>query len=476
MNAECRFLNAQAQRFGHARDCGAGRAEVQLHAAAQEEPGVVVAENQVRICDGRFGSAHPVAGRPGIGTGRMRSDFQQANLVDGCNGAAAGANLDHFDHRRLDRQAGSLGKAVNTRRFHHRGDFGAAILDHAGLGGGAAHVERDHIGQARAFGKQRRRQPAAGRPAFEKSDREVTRGFQRNKPACGMHQPQRTRKTFLVQRLFQFGQIPVHQGLHEGVGAGGDTALVFAHLGHDIARNRDRDGGKFLANDFGGAAFMFRVRIGMQKDNRNCLAALRNQFLRGGAYRVFIKRCDDFTGRGDALGHFQPEIPAHERVRKSDEQIVDIIPLLGSHLQDVTETARRDQPNGGAFALDHRIRDQRRTVHDLRYVSVRNVLQGKQFFKALERRLRRIVRCGEALVQRDRGILTVVEDKVSKGASNIEADAPAGFGCGHAGYPFCGILRATKPVSPSSSAMRVAPAASAASISSRVSRSTTACG
>ena len=81
------------------------RRDVELHAPAEEEAGIVVAEHEVGVGDRRLGAAEAVAGGPGIGAGRVRADLQQADLVDGRDRAAAGADLDHVDHRRLDRQA-----------------------------------------------------------------------------------------------------------------------------------------------------------------------------------------------------------------------------------------------------------------------------------------------------------------------------------------------------------------------------------
>ena len=110
-----------------------GGGAIERHAAAEEEGGIVVAEQQVSVGNGGLGAAAAVAGGAGIGAGGMRADAQQADLVDGGDGAAAGADLDHVDDRRLDRQAGTALEAVHARGFHFRGDGGAAILDQARL-------------------------------------------------------------------------------------------------------------------------------------------------------------------------------------------------------------------------------------------------------------------------------------------------------------------------------------------------------
>ena len=124
----------------------------------------------------------------------MRPDSEQPDLVDRGDRAAAGADLDHVDHRRLDRQAGPFGEAIDAPGFEHRRDFGAAILDQAGLGGGAAHIEGDHVLVAGEFAEQRRREAAARGTAFEQADRKSARRLERNEAAGRMHQPQRAAK------------------------------------------------------------------------------------------------------------------------------------------------------------------------------------------------------------------------------------------------------------------------------------------
>jgi hypothetical protein len=120
--------------------------------------------------------------------------LSRPDLVDGRDRAAAGADLDHVDHRRLDRQAGALGEAVHARGLQHRRDLGAAVLDQAGLGGGAAHVEGDHIGLPAELAEQRGRLPP---PAGPDSSRRIGKArwpSRRAQAAGGMHQAQVARK------------------------------------------------------------------------------------------------------------------------------------------------------------------------------------------------------------------------------------------------------------------------------------------
>ena len=60
---------------------------------------------------------------PGSAPAECGPDAQQPDLVDRGDRAAAGADLDHVDDRRLDRQARTLLEAVHARGFHLGGDM-----------------------------------------------------------------------------------------------------------------------------------------------------------------------------------------------------------------------------------------------------------------------------------------------------------------------------------------------------------------
>jgi len=49
-----------------------------------------------------------------------------------------------------------------------------------------------------------------------------------------MHQGQCAAEATLPKFTLQPANVTIHQGLHEGVGAGGDQALVFPQFGDDV--------------------------------------------------------------------------------------------------------------------------------------------------------------------------------------------------------------------------------------------------
>ena len=234
VDAPRRVDRAEAELSAHVRQRALRRVAIQRHAAAEEEAGIVIAQQQIGVGHRRFRAAARVARRPRIGARRMRADAQQSHLVDRGDRAAAGADLDHVDDRRLDRQAGAFLEAVHARRLHHRCDLGAAVLDQAGLRRGAAHVERDHVRLAGGGTEECGGEAAAGGAALQHADREVARGLGRQQAAGGVHEPQLAAEAARVQLAFQLRDVAAHQRLHVGVGAGGVAALVFPQLGDDV--------------------------------------------------------------------------------------------------------------------------------------------------------------------------------------------------------------------------------------------------
>ena len=104
-------------------------------------------------------AAAAVAGGPGLGARRARPDPQGAAGVAPADRAAAGADRVHVDHRQLDRAAADLARV---------GPPHLAVLDHADVAGGAAHVEAERVAVAARPGRAARRRPRR-RPGPERT-------------------------------------------------------------------------------------------------------------------------------------------------------------------------------------------------------------------------------------------------------------------------------------------------------------------
>jgi hypothetical protein len=81
-------------------------------------------------------------------------------------------------------------------------------------------------------------------------------------------------------------------------------------------------------------------------------ASLRHQPRPRRPHGVFVERRQHARARRHPLRDLQPPAPRHQRVRKFQEQVVDVVALLDAQLEHVAEALRRDQAERRAAALD----------------------------------------------------------------------------------------------------------------------------
>src|SRR5207247_10984522 len=86
----------------------AGGLPIQAHAPAQEELGVEIAEQEVRVGDRREATPEAVAGGTGVGARAVGTDLQEAHPVHARDRPAARADLDQLDHWDAEREPGAL--------------------------------------------------------------------------------------------------------------------------------------------------------------------------------------------------------------------------------------------------------------------------------------------------------------------------------------------------------------------------------
>src|SRR5918993_5545739 len=118
------------------------RIDIQLHLTAKKIARIEVAENQIGVGDRWFGAALSITNRPRVCAGTFRTYFQKPERIDPRHTAAAGADLDHVDHRNAHRQPAAFSETINPIHLEFMRLERAAILDDTEFGGGAAHVKR----------------------------------------------------------------------------------------------------------------------------------------------------------------------------------------------------------------------------------------------------------------------------------------------------------------------------------------------
>src|SRR2546430_10822593 len=90
-----------------------------------------------------------------------------------------------------------------------------------------------------------------------------------------------------------------------------------------------------------------------------------------------------------------------ERIRETQEQIVNVEALLASHLEHITETRRGEESGDRALALDDRVGRERRAVDDRADVARRDTRLREQLACALDDRATRLIGRREDLVDGD---------------------------------------------------------------------------
>ena len=156
---------------------------------------------------------------------------QLAEVVDPGDGAAAVADLHQIDHRHHDRIAGR-GTAPPDPVVGL--DAHARVLDQRALGGGAADIEREHVGLADQPAQLGRAPDARGGPRFHHGDRDARDRIHRIDAAVGLHDVEPAAKVPFRQAGIEALQIALRHRLHVGREHGGAGALVFPPLAGDL--------------------------------------------------------------------------------------------------------------------------------------------------------------------------------------------------------------------------------------------------
>ena len=259
-----------------------------------------VAQQQVGVGHGRLVAAAPVTGGPRLGAGRARPDPQRAAAVAPADRAAAGADRVDVDHRQLDRAAVDLARV---------GPAHLALLDHADVAGGAAHVEPDRVALAADPGEQPGADGAAGRAGEDAPGAGRGRLSRRNDAAGGLHD-HGCRQPRATGRLLEPSQIAAEQRREVGVDRGRRAALVLAEAGQDLVRGGDVDPGQPAAGARRSGARGW-VPVGEEQADRDRLGAALAQRRRQARGLPGAERLDHPVGP-DPLGGLEAQLALDE--------------------------------------------------------------------------------------------------------------------------------------------------------------------
>ena len=179
-----------------------------------------------------------------------------------------------------------------------------------------------------------------------------------------MHQAQGATKATCPQLVFQPRHIAVHQRLHVGIGAGRDAALILPQFSDHFGGDGNRKSGRHACHDRRRCPFMRGVAVGVQEADRRCLYPGIAQGFGRGFHLRRVQRRHDAPVAVHPFADLQPIPARHQRLWILQKQVVNVVALLGAHLQQVTKAARRDQAERRSVALDDRVGHQRGAVQD----------------------------------------------------------------------------------------------------------------
>ena len=200
--------------------------------------------------------------------------------------AAAGADLDHVDHRQHHRMAAGVAADVIAGRQRR-----LAVADQARLGGGAAHVEGDDVGEAERRADLRRGDDAADRAGFHHRHRPLGRDLRRHHAAVRAHDREVAAKADAAEARLQALHIAADLRPDIGVHHRRRHALELAVLAQDLVRQRQIGVRQRLADHRAGRALVLGIGVGVQEADRDRLDAVGLQRLAGlGDARLLQRR------------------------------------------------------------------------------------------------------------------------------------------------------------------------------------------
>src|SRR5579884_376991 len=252
-----RLNRVHAQLGGHLLgDARARLVNVEVHLAAQETAGVDATQDDVSVSNGWLRAAPAVADGARLAAGALGADFQRADLVDPGDAAAASPDLDHVHHRQHHRVAAGVAADVVTLR-----DLRLVVLDQAGLGCGAAHVEGDHVLIAELLSYLGRGDNAANRARFHHRHGDGPGHLRRHHAPVGLHDQQPPGEAHRLQDALQLLQVAADLRPDVGVEDGRRGALVLAVLAQHLVRERAVDVGRLLGQDRAHLALVLWIRV-----------------------------------------------------------------------------------------------------------------------------------------------------------------------------------------------------------------------
>ena len=351
-----RLLEAQAERRPDpVHDCAPGGFEVELHLAAEESIGVQPAQHDVRVGNGRLGSAAPIRGGAGLGARALRPDVQAVSNIeprDAARPCTDGVDLDHGQHDGMLRDAAFGGHAQ------------LSAADQRDVGARAAHVHAEQIGPPAGLAETLHGERATGRPGGDEAHRKVPRRFDRQRAAVRLHQQHRGVREHGADTRRDLFEVPAHQRHGRGVQRHGAHSFELPDFPAYLVRRAHVDARQCLSQPVPDLGFVPGIHIRVQKADGDRLGAGVAKRLEDPMRCPMVGLRQDFAIGSDAFRHAQPPLARNDRQGLVLKQVVHVGSEVATDFEDVAKSFRRQQGRVAELVLEHCVGDEGGAVHE----------------------------------------------------------------------------------------------------------------
>jgi hypothetical protein len=226
-----------------------------------------------------------------------------------------------------------------------------AIVDDAGLGRGAAHVEGDRVLQPERVTKRLGADDAGRRPGFQHLHAVILGLIRVVESARRLHDQKRAGEPAAANAVLDLAEITPHDRPDIGVGDHRRAALEFAIFLGEFMRGGDEHLRMVPLQDRLGARFMVALGVAVEKQDRGRLHAEPREHAAERLDLLLVERSLDFAVGQHALLDLEAQRPLDQRLVLVEEQIVGIRPVDAADLVDVAEALGDEERGLGALAL-----------------------------------------------------------------------------------------------------------------------------
>ena len=262
-------------------------------------------------------------------------------------------------HRNLDRQ-----RAFVAADQCAAGGQRTAFADDARLRGGAAHVKRDRVGQAKLRADRLRADDAGSGAGFEHAHAVAPRVLRRKQAAGRLHHVEVAAKALVGQVLLELADVGGDARADVGVGHRCGDAFKLAVLLRQLVRGTDECVRHLLLQDLLDALLVRGIAVGVQQQHGHRLDVLAGQLTRQRAHRRLVERLVRAAVGAQPLGHFKTQRALDQGRVLVEEQVVGIGAIDAADLVDVAKAFGNQERGPGASALQQRVDGNRRAMQE----------------------------------------------------------------------------------------------------------------